>query len=84
MLLLKHLQHIVRYRSHRTIGTRTQLEIKVNQGSFPDNSSAYLYVVDAGGNVSPGTKITFGSSSAGSNDLNPPPAPDFSIANVVN
>jgi hypothetical protein len=43
-------------------GTSAQIAATVNQGSFPDNSTAYLYVVDANGNSSSGTKITFGSS----------------------
>lgn len=39
-----------------------QLQVQVNQGSFASGSTAYLYVVDASGNVSSGNKITFGGS----------------------
>jgi hypothetical protein len=43
----------------------TGLEIKLNQGSFADSSSAYLYVVDAAGDANTsGYPITFGSSGA--------------------
>jgi hypothetical protein len=46
-----------------------QLQVVVNQGSFADNSTAYLYVIDASGNASNPSTITFGS--VGSID-NPP------------
>lgn len=52
-----------------------QLEIKVNQGSFADGTTAYLYVIDASGNVSAGKQISFGSSgttSPPSSDSTPP------------
>jgi len=48
-----------------------QIQIKINQGSFADNASAYLYVVDASGNVSPGKQITFGSSGGGGDSTAP-------------
>lgn len=52
-----------------------QLQIKVNQGSFADNSQAYLYVVDASGNANAsGYPITFGSGGGGG-DTMPPSAP---------
>jgi hypothetical protein len=38
-----------------------QIQIMVNKGGFDTNSTAYLYVVDASGNVSAGQQITFGS-----------------------
>ncbi len=50
-----------------------QLQIQVNQGSFANGSTAYLYVVDASGNVSAGNKITFGSS--GTTGTEQPSAP---------
>ncbi|TKB23944.1 hypothetical protein FCL47_19945 [Desulfopila sp. IMCC35006] len=56
----------------QTTWVDNKLEIKVNQGSFPDNSSAYLYVVDASGTASPGKQITFGSSGGGTSDTTPP------------
>jgi hypothetical protein len=40
-----------------------QLQLQVNQGSFADGATAYLYVIDAAGNASAGKQITFGSSS---------------------
>ena len=52
-----------------------QIQIKVNQGSFVDNSSAYLYVIDASGNASAGKQLTFGSSGGGGGDTTPPAAP---------
>jgi hypothetical protein len=42
-----------------TTWTDGQLQIKVNQGSFADDSTAYLYVIDASGNASAGKQITF-------------------------
>ena len=50
-----------------------QLQIQVNQGSFANGSTAYLYVVDASGNVSAGSRITFGTS--GTSGTEPPSAP---------
>ncbi|HMN19009.1 MAG TPA: hypothetical protein PKA31_00225 [Candidatus Moranbacteria bacterium] len=48
----------------------TALEISVNQGSFSDGSSAYLYVVDANGSANAsGYPITFGSSQGASYDI---------------
>jgi hypothetical protein len=41
-----------------------QLQIQINQGSFANSSTAYLFVVDAAGNVSTGKQITFGGSVA--------------------
>ena len=50
------------------------LQIKVNQGSFPDGSSQYLYVVDASGTPNAvGKQITFGS--GGVSDTVAPSAP---------
>lgn len=47
-----------------------QLQIKVNQGSFADNSIQYLYVLDANGTPnSTGKQIIFGS---GTSDTTPP------------
>jgi hypothetical protein len=48
----------------QTIWNDGQLNINVNQGSFADNSTAYLFVVDASGNASAGKAISFGSSVA--------------------
>lgn len=39
--------------------TDGQLQFKVNQGGFADDSTAHLYVVDADGNASVGKQITF-------------------------
>ena len=51
-----------------------QIQIKVNQGSFADNSNAYLYVLDANGMPNAnGKQITFGSDGGG--DTTPPNAP---------
>lgn len=50
----------------QTTWVDNQLQIKVNQGNFPNNSSAYLYVVNASGTASSGKPITFGSSGGGS------------------
>jgi hypothetical protein len=50
-----------------------QLQITVNQGSFADGSTAYLYVIDASGNASStnsASTITFGGS-GGSDTTNP-------------
>jgi hypothetical protein len=44
----------------------TSINASVNQGSFADGSIAYLYVIDASGNVSAGQKITIGSGSGSS------------------
>jgi len=63
-----------------TTWNNSQLQITVNQGSFADNSSAYLYVIDASGNVSAGQQITFGSSSGGTS-VNIPNPPTNLIAN---
>ena len=53
-----------------------QIQINVNQGSFADSSTAYLYVVDASGNVSAGNTITFGASgSQGTQGTTVPEAP---------
>ena len=43
------------------------ITFKVNQGSFADGQTGYLFVVDASGNASVGKPITFGGT---------PPAPD--------
>ncbi|WP_318556466.1 hypothetical protein [Geobacter anodireducens] len=51
-----------------------QLQIKVNQGSLPDNSTAYLYVIDASGNTSSGKQITFGSGDGGGTATIAPPS----------
>lgn len=43
----------------------TSIEVTVNQGSFADGSTAFLYVVDSAGAVNPtGTSITFGEGAA--------------------
>ena len=43
----------------------SSITLIVNQGAFADNSTAYLYVVDATGAASPQRTITFGSSGSG-------------------
>ena len=48
-----------------------QIEITVNQGGFAANSNAYLYVVDASGNVSNGQTITFGNAGVGAGGISP-------------
>jgi hypothetical protein len=53
-----------------------QVQIKVNQGSFADSSSAYIYVVDSTGAVNAnGYAVTLGSSGGGGGDTAPPAAP---------
>lgn len=41
-----------------------QIRLRVNQGSFANNASAYLFVVDANGNPLPGRSIVFGEGEA--------------------
>ncbi|NTW27233.1 MAG: hypothetical protein HGA36_02845 [Candidatus Moranbacteria bacterium] len=55
-----------------------QLEIKLNQGTFANDSSAYLYVADANGSVNAvGFPVTFGATSG---DIIAPAAPtDFGV-----
>lgn len=55
----------------QTTWNDTQIQIKINQGSFADNSSAYLYVVDENGNVNANGKSVF----FVSDDLTVPAAP---------
>jgi len=50
-----------------------QLEAQVNQGSFSNGSTAYLFVVDSNDTSSSGYQITFGSS--GTSDTLAPAAP---------
>lgn len=51
----------------------TATAIRVNQGSFADGSSQYLYVVDSNGDANPnGYMIMFGN---GSSDITPPASP---------
>ncbi|KAA0890513.1 hypothetical protein [Oryzomonas rubra] len=45
----------------QTTWNDSQLQIQVNQGSFANGSTAYLFVVDANNVASPGKQITFGS-----------------------
>ncbi len=45
-----------------TAWSDSSVTVTVNQGSFADGSTAYLYLIDANGNVSAGNQITFGSS----------------------
>lgn len=47
------------------------------RGSFGSSASAYLFVIDSNGNVSPGYPIQFGSGSGGggTTDTTPPPTP---------
>ena len=55
-------------------GNTAQLQINVNQGSFADNSTAYLYVIDASGTASTTNSvstITFGSSGSSGDSTNP-------------
>ncbi|MBE2886736.1 hypothetical protein [Geobacter anodireducens] len=54
--------------------TDGQLQVAVNQGSFPTNSTAYLYVVDANGSPSASKQITFGASSGGGTATIAPPS----------
>lgn len=48
-----------------------QIQVTVNQGSFANNSTGYLYVVDSNGNVSTSKQISFGSS-GGNTAITPP------------
>ncbi|UTG91408.1 hypothetical protein [Geobacter sulfurreducens] len=58
----------------QTVWNDGQLQFKVNQGSFPDNSTAYLFVLDASGSVSAGKQITFGSGDGGGTATIAPPS----------
>ncbi len=49
----------------KTSWSASSLQITVNQGSFANNSNAYLYVVDSTGAASNALAITFGSGSGG-------------------
>lgn len=49
-----------------TAWSDTSISVNINQGAFADSSSAYLFVIDANGNASPGKLITFGSGSVSS------------------
>lgn len=44
----------------QNVWSTSQIEIKLNQGSFADGASAYLYVVDSNNEISNGIPITFG------------------------
>jgi hypothetical protein len=55
-------------------GTTAQITATVNQASFTDNSTKWLFVVDSNGNASNGQQITFGSSGGGSTDTTVPTA----------
>lgn len=58
-----------------TSWSSTSLQITINQGSFADSSSAYLYVIDATGSVNTtGYAVTFGSS-----DSTPPTVTSASV-----
>jgi len=50
------------------IGT---INVTVNQGSFANGATAYLYVIDANGNASTGAQITFGSAIVRPKDPSP-------------
>ena len=43
-------------------GSSAQISIVVHQGTFANNASAYLFVVDGKSNISSGKQITFGTS----------------------
>jgi hypothetical protein len=56
----------------------SEVHITLNQGSFADGSTAYLYVIDSRGNVSNGLQIVFGTiygSVDTSNPIAPPRVP---------
>ena len=55
-----------------TAWSDTGATITLNQGSFTNGTTAYLYVVDSAGNTSNGQQVTIGS---GSVDTTPPAAP---------
>lgn len=57
-----------------TIWNDGQIQVTVNQGSFPASSTAYLYVVDTSGNVSASKQITFGSGDGGGTATIAPPS----------
>jgi hypothetical protein len=48
----------------------TSIGIIVNQGTFANGNSAYLFVIDANGNVSAGKQITFVNSTGAPNTVN--------------
>ncbi len=41
------------------LGTGSQVDISINQGSFPNGSQVWLFVVDSEGQASPGYQVTF-------------------------
>jgi hypothetical protein len=49
------------------------ITVSVNQGTFKSGDTAYLFVVDANGNVSNGYPITIGSGSGGGTPTDTPP-----------
>lgn len=49
----------------------SQIQIKLNKGTFTNSSSAYLYIIDENGNPSAGYPITFASQT----DFTAPAAP---------
>jgi hypothetical protein len=60
-----------------TAWSSSSITVSLNQGSFADGSTAYVYVIDANGNVSAGNPITFGGtfSTSGTSGTNPKPSP---------
>lgn len=57
-----------------TTWTDGQVQVKVNQGGFPTNSTAYLYVLDANGSPSASKQITFGTGDGGGTATIAPPS----------
>jgi len=53
------------YQPH-TSWSATEITVTVNQGSFAEDDAAYLFVVDADGNVSDGYAVTIGASESAS------------------
>ncbi|GEM_PF-1945580 len=51
-----------------------QIDIRLNKGSFQEGDTAYLFIVDAEGNVSDGYPITIGGSGIGGEPTDNPPS----------
>jgi hypothetical protein len=50
-----------------------------NQGSFPNGSKVFVFVIDSNGNASPGKEITIGGTASGGDSSNPNPPENLNI-----
>ncbi|NVN92405.1 MAG: hypothetical protein HXX11_17645 [Desulfuromonadales bacterium] len=55
-----------------TVWSDSSITFKVNQGSFANGSTGYIFVTDASGTRNTGSTVTFGSSGGGTPDATPP------------